>query len=135
MTQENERQVPRLELEAVLTTDTAETLDDLMRKQLLIACSAWDGMDLSLEERFIDPNTTNDPEPCLVGELAICQISNLDGPDYVAYILGRDSATIFEAGTTKVVGGMIQFGVESPDKPLEEALQSLLRRIPEPTQL
>lgn len=101
---------------------TTDELSDLQKEQLRIAGKGYDEQDLPASARL----AADDSETSFLGFLEIREIVDAAGkPLFDALLLNVDAGVLFEAGTTKELGGVSQGGVvlQTPDSALKEATQ------------
>ena len=122
---------PELSIAAILDPVTLDALDTVRRRQLEISGRLYSSIELSAEE-MLDPKYNDGcdekGDPMIAPNCLELRTISRDGkPAYDAWLYNVDSGTIFKAGTTDVVAEVIQFGVETDDPVLEQALEPVLR--------
>ncbi len=104
--------------------DSAEQLDPLTRAQLELCGELYDGERLSAEERLADDP---DSEQSFRGFVQRVQLTRDGAPEpaYDLWLYMVDSGTLFESGTTRVVGEIVQDSIECAEPGLTAALVAL----------
>ncbi len=122
-------EVPELWVDEIIEPVTLEALDDVRRRQLEIAGRLYGGQELSAEE--ILANDDEEDERIHRDFLEYRKVVDAQGkPAYDVWLYMVDSGTIFEAGTEKVVGEVIQCGLETDDPVVRLALPPVLSSKP-----
>ncbi|MCA9653974.1 MAG: hypothetical protein H6712_03740 [Myxococcales bacterium] len=122
--------LPELRVGSVLDPVTLEALDDVRRRQLEIASRLYSGREESAEA-ILQHGDEDQDERIHPRFLELRTIVGPDGaPRYDAWLYMVDSGSIFAAGTLDVVAEVIQFGLETDDEALEQALDPLLGKLP-----
>jgi hypothetical protein len=101
---------------------TVDELSDLQKEQLRIAGKGYDEQDLPASARL----AADDSEASFLGYLEFREIVDATGkPLFDALLLNVDAGVVFEAGTTKERGSVVQGGVvlQPPDPAMKEAVQ------------
>ncbi len=121
----NKRRKPPLQLKILrrFTPASVFELNDSQRRQLERAGALYDGQQLSASRRL----TPGGDEHSFHGYLKIVELGDGQGKHvFDLFEYNVDSGSIFKAGTTDEVAGIIQFGLECTEPKLKEALQLVL---------
>jgi hypothetical protein len=105
---------------------TAAELGEVERKQVRIGTKRYDGLDLTAEERLTASTDRNDETFRGPGSIEFRKIADGEGRmvyDMLLYM--GDAGSIFRAGTTKLIGEVIQGGVDLVEK--QPALRTALQ--------
>ena len=122
-----ERQPPILRCSRVTKPRAAAELSPLQQKQLVECGRRYDRKSLSAAAR-LGPGDY-DSTGSFRGFVELWELAGAEGQaGYDAWRCMVDSGTVFRAGTTQVVAEIIQFGAESKDELLAEALDAVLSK-------
>ncbi|HVH46648.1 MAG TPA: hypothetical protein VM925_30110 [Labilithrix sp.] len=115
----------RLRTLAVVNDADIFDLGSVAEEQLRLAGKAWDGADLSAEERL-----DGESEGSFAGTLAHRVLADADAagvvPLFDVLLYAEDAGSIFRAGTTDLVGAIAYGIVEMKDKRARVAIQEAL---------
>jgi hypothetical protein len=110
---------------SIVKPQSADELSPIAKEQLRIAGKGYDEQDLDAEARLADDGE----ETSFRGSFEVRTIADAAGkPAYDMLVYNVDSGSIFEAGTTREIGGIAQGGVvlTKANEPLRAALQAAL---------
>lgn len=121
------KKLPKLQEFFVLSSVKPKEIEDIKKhhhKQVELSMNKWDGGNLSLSERFSHENE----EVKAPGNITeIIELSDDKGKPVVDIcIIGVDSGTVFEAGTTNEIGSIIHFDLKMNNKKLQESIACAL---------
>jgi hypothetical protein len=111
---------------------SVDQLTEIQQQQLVIAGRAYDGAELSAAARL----AADEPDAETGSFLGFCDLARVvDGDQhlYDAWTYCVDSGAFFRAGTTDMVAGIIQFGLECEDDEIAAQLGPAMvaaRRLP-----
>jgi hypothetical protein len=107
---------------------SVEDLSPLERRQLVAAGA--DGMG----EARTPEGWLNQEDESYYGSLEVWDVVDAKGvPVYSVWMYQNDNGTVFRAGSTEVVGGVSQGGMECREEGLEEALLDAKKRVAKET--
>lgn len=102
-----------------LKVRSVSQLSPLQREQLQAAGRAYDGEDLTAAQRLDDEG---DVDTSFAGMCAYWKVVDGDTHRYDAWLFMDDSGSIFRAGTTEEVAGVIHGGLECEVSALRQQL-------------
>jgi hypothetical protein len=121
-----------LHISSSLKPRTAEDLTPLQQRQLTTAGESFDGKKLPVATRL---SVAKQHEAAsFAGRIELRDLADTSGKAlYTALLHGADSATVFRAGTTTVVGSLVRSSLDLvfEDALLQKAIEPLLK--PKPT--
>ncbi len=115
--------LPKLRIGSRRSPSAATELSPTERLQICAAGTAWDGEELTAEDRLADDGSEHSFRGCA----EILRLDDEDGnPVYDAWLYAEDAGAVYVAGTTNEVAAIVQGGVECPDVGLAAVLVDLL---------